>query len=112
MYSYEERKKAVDLYIKYGKKATAVITELGYPNRHSLVQWYKAFTKAGKIEVPDLSGRTKYTEEQKIKAVEFYIEHVPEIRYQQKKLLKNIMLIGQPFISVSVKSNLVNKSNI
>ena len=29
MYSYEERKKAVDLYIKYGKKATAVITELG-----------------------------------------------------------------------------------
>ena len=42
MYSYEERKKAVDLYIKYGKKATAVITELGYPNRHSLVQWYKA----------------------------------------------------------------------
>ena len=75
MYSYEERKKAVDLYIKYGKKATAVITELGYPNRHSLVQWYKAFIKAGKIEVPDLSGRTKYTEEQKIKAVKFYIEH-------------------------------------
>jgi len=33
MYSYEERKKAVDLYIKYSKKASAVINELGYPNR-------------------------------------------------------------------------------
>lgn len=86
MYSYEERKKAVDLYIKYGKKATAVITELGYPNRHSLVQWYKAFTKAGKIEVPDLSGRTKYTEEQKIKAVEFYIEHGKSISYTRQQL--------------------------
>ena len=37
MYSYEERKKAVDLYIKYDKKASAVINELGYPNRHVLV---------------------------------------------------------------------------
>ena len=29
MYSYEERKKADDLYIKYGKKASAVINDLG-----------------------------------------------------------------------------------
>ena len=36
MYSYKQRKKAVELYIKYGKNAAAVIRKLGYPDRHSL----------------------------------------------------------------------------
>lgn len=36
MYSYEERKKAVELYIQYGYRAAAVIRELGYPDRHTL----------------------------------------------------------------------------
>ncbi len=31
MYSYEERRKAVELYIKYDKRACAVIRELEYP---------------------------------------------------------------------------------
>ena len=39
MYSYEERMKAVQLYIKYGRRAAPVIHELGYPNRHMLVCW-------------------------------------------------------------------------
>lgn len=33
MYSREQRIKAVELYIEYGKRAPLVITELGYPNR-------------------------------------------------------------------------------
>ena len=41
--TYEERKKAVDLYIKYGKKTSAVIHELGYPDCHILIMWYKDF---------------------------------------------------------------------
>ena len=32
MYSYEERKRAVELYIKYDHRAAQVIHELGYPN--------------------------------------------------------------------------------
>ena len=32
MYSYDDRIKAVELYIKYGLKAAAVIRELGYPD--------------------------------------------------------------------------------
>ena len=39
MYSYEDRKRAVELYIEYGLSAAAVINELGYPNRHSLANW-------------------------------------------------------------------------
>jgi len=33
MYSYEDRMKAVELYIKYDLSAAATIRELGYPNR-------------------------------------------------------------------------------
>lgn len=36
MYSYEERIRAVKLYIKYGKSAAAVVGELGYPLRKNL----------------------------------------------------------------------------
>lgn len=41
MYTYEQRMVAVKLYIKYYHKAAAVIRELGYPNRHVFVQWFK-----------------------------------------------------------------------
>lgn len=43
MYTYEQRMTAVKLYIKYFHKAAAVIRELGYPNRHVLVQWFKEY---------------------------------------------------------------------
>ena len=33
MHSLGQRRRAVELYIKYGLKATATIRELGYPNR-------------------------------------------------------------------------------
>lgn len=86
MFSYEERKKAVELYIKYGKKVMPVIRELGYPNRHSLVQWYKDFVENGKVVISRSSRNQKYTEEQKIKAVNFYLEHGKNITYTKQVL--------------------------
>ena len=47
MYSKAERQKAVDLYIRYGKRAAMVVSELGYPNRHTLRLWYKEFKEEG-----------------------------------------------------------------
>ena len=41
MYSLEQRKRAVELYIKYGLKATATIRELGYPSRAQLASWHR-----------------------------------------------------------------------
>jgi transposase-like protein len=43
MYSYEDRMKAVELYIKYDLSAAATIRELGYPNRKMLARWYKEY---------------------------------------------------------------------
>ncbi len=41
MYSYEDRMRAVALYIKLGKRAKATIRELGYPGRATLTAWVR-----------------------------------------------------------------------
>ena len=50
-YTKEEKKKAIDLYIRYCKQATKVIKELGYPNkRHTLVSWYRGYEEKGEVK--------------------------------------------------------------
>lgn len=55
MYSYEDRIRAMQLYIKYGKRTAAVIRELGYPSRKNLRRWYRAYVEAG--DLPRCSRR-------------------------------------------------------
>lgn len=74
MYSYNDRMKAVQLYIKYNKNAAAVIRELGYPNRHSLVNWYKEYINSNDLKKSRFRPE-KYSEEQKEAAVKYYMEH-------------------------------------
>ena len=42
MYSYEDRIRAVDLYIKLGKRVRATIRQLGYPTKNASLRdsWY------------------------------------------------------------------------
>ncbi|SET31160.1 hypothetical protein SAMN05216348_1159 [Olsenella sp. KH3B4] len=47
MHSLEQRERAVELYIKYGLKATATIRELGYPSRTQLVSWHREWRENG-----------------------------------------------------------------
>lgn len=49
MCSYEDRKRAVELYIQYGCRAAVVIRELGYPNQHSFLKWHKEYLEAGEL---------------------------------------------------------------
>jgi transposase-like protein len=46
MYSFEERKRAIDLYIKFNKSSAATIHRLGYPNRKTLKAWYSDYLEA------------------------------------------------------------------
>jgi transposase-like protein len=39
MHSYEDRIRAVELYYRYGKKASVVVMELGYPSTKQLSRW-------------------------------------------------------------------------
>ena len=64
MYSFEEKMRAVALYIKYYHKAAPVIWELGYPDRHMLVKWYKQYEATGTL-TKRVEGKQKFTEQQK-----------------------------------------------
>lgn len=85
MYSLEERQKAVDLYLKYGRNAALTIRELGYPNRHVLVQWVKEYEKTGRLH-EKYAGHRGYSEDEKRRAVDFYLEHGKQIKYTLKTL--------------------------
>ena len=74
MYSYEDRMKAVQLYIQYDQNAAAVIRELGYPNRHSLVSWYKEYLNNNDLKKKRFRPE-KYSKAQRDTAVRYYMEH-------------------------------------
>ena len=74
MYSKEEREKAIQLYIKYGKCAADVIRELGYPDRKTLRNWYKTYLETG-MYYEQYSRRSKYSPEHKKATVKYYLEH-------------------------------------
>jgi len=77
MYSREERIRAVELWIKYGKRSRAVIRELGYPSRTLLPLWYKDYLQEQETGILHncRRGVLKYTEEQKQVAIDHYLEH-------------------------------------
>ena len=74
MYSYEDRIKAVNLYIKYGHSAAAVVHELGYPNRKMLRLWYLEYEKNGGLH-ENFIKHPNYSQEEMSYAVEYYLEH-------------------------------------
>jgi putative transposase len=43
MFSYEDRVRAVKVYMKLGKRSAATIWQLGYPTKQSLSSWYREF---------------------------------------------------------------------
>ena len=67
VHSLRQRRRAVELYIKYGLKATATIRELGYPSRAQLVSWHREWQENGG-RLTDLSLE-QYVPEQKRAAV-------------------------------------------
>ena len=43
MYSYEDRLRAVRLYIKLGKRVGLTIRQLGYPTKNALKHWHRQY---------------------------------------------------------------------
>lgn len=71
MYSYDDRLRAVQLYIKLGKRAGLTIRQLGYPTKNALKAWHQAYEQrqdlpTGYVREP------KYTPAQKQLAVDHF----------------------------------------
>jgi len=75
MYSYEERLKAVKLYIQYDKSYASVFRELGYPpSNHTLKFWFKEYEQDGDLHKSYIK-KSIYTHEQRKVAIQYYVEH-------------------------------------
>ena len=75
MYSYEQRIKAVELLIQYDMSYSSVKRELGYPSStESLRGWYREYKSNGVLH-KDYDKKDKYSDEDKQKAVSYYLEH-------------------------------------
>lgn len=85
MYSYEDRMKAVQLFIKYDLALTDTIRELGYPDRSQLKAWYKEYLERGDLH-RNLHKKSKYTKGQMKGAVDYYWEHGRSLGRTVKKL--------------------------
>ncbi|MCE1543065.1 IS3 family transposase [Enterobacter hormaechei] len=74
MFSYADKLRAVELYFKYGKKASRVVQELGYPSTRQLRRWARII-QAGGVLPESVPRKSRYTSEQKRAAVEHYLNH-------------------------------------
>ena len=75
MYSTEQRKLAIETYIKFDLSAADTIAELGYPTRHSLRAWYKDYLEHGEVRPSKRQREPKFTLEMRQAAVDYYLAH-------------------------------------
>ncbi|PKH14618.1 transposase [Pseudomonas sp. 43NM1] len=75
MYSYEDRIRAVKLYIKLGKRTGATIRQLGYPTKNSLKSWHAEYERCLDLPRSYENSKSKYSLAQREKAVGYYLEH-------------------------------------
>ncbi len=75
MYSYEDRMRAVHLYIKLGKRVRATILQLGYPTKASLANWHREYERCLDLPQGYQRSKPKYSHAQQQQAVEHYLGH-------------------------------------
>ena len=85
MHSYEDRIRAVELYYRYGKKASVVVMELGYPSTKQLGRWVRIYEEKGDLP-RELKPRERYSRTQKIAAVEHYLTHGGCLSYTRRAI--------------------------
>ena len=87
MYSPDEKRKAIELFIKYDHSATAVVNELGYPSRGLLCIWHRQYQELG--EKAFANRMPRYNDEEKRIAVEHCFEH-------GRRLARAMRMLGCP----------------
>ena len=74
MYSYDDRLRAVRLYMKLGKRVALTIRQLGYPTKNALKSWYREYER--RLDLPTAYAREPmYSQREKEQAVEYYLAH-------------------------------------
>jgi putative transposase len=87
MFSYDEKMKAIQLYMKY-ESWSSVIDELGYPSVGALRQWVQEYTTNGDVR-KEISRKPKYSDQQIQRAVDYYLTH-------GRNIAKTVRDLGYP----------------
>ena len=88
MYSYEERMRAVLVYIQYDHSASATVRELGYPTTKMLKRWYRDYEATGELPTHP-KRRSRYSIQQQQAAVEYFFAH-------GRSISRTIRALGYP----------------
>jgi len=67
--------RAVELYLKLGKRVRATILQLGYPTKNALKGWHREYEKRLDLPARFAVRAPKYTQAQKEAAVGHYLTH-------------------------------------
>lgn len=82
MYTQEQKRKAIELYIKTNQSIKAVISTLGYPSPNMLRNWYKGYLRG---EEPQQKRKSKYSEDYKESVIDKYFENGENITLTAKQ---------------------------
>ena len=74
MYSTEQRKIAIEAFIKLDHSYANAVRELGCPNRNSLMNWHMDYFERGEVR-ERTHGSRFYSDEEKRRAVERFLEY-------------------------------------
>ena len=89
MYSMEQRKTAIETFIKFDHSYADTIAELGYPTRACLRNWWNEYKKTGEVPESKFATDPRYTAEMKQRAVEHYLDH-------GRSLARTMRALGYP----------------
>lgn len=86
MFSTEQRKIAIETFIRFDHSYADTIAELGYPTRHSLRAWYKDYLEHGEVRPPKRQREPKFTLEMRQAAVDYYLAHGKSLARTMRKM--------------------------
>jgi transposase InsO family protein/transposase-like protein len=78
--------RAVQLYIKLGKRVGATLRQLGYPTKNALKHWYREYERHHALPAGYVRTKPWYSDEQKRVAIAHYLSHGRCLAHTSKAL--------------------------
>ena len=75
MFGTEQRRIAIEAFIRFDHSHAGTIAELGYPTRHSLRARYEDYLEHGEVRPPKRRREPKFTLEMRQAAVDYCLAH-------------------------------------
>ena len=86
MFSTEQRKIAIETFIRFDHSYADTIAELGYPTRHSLRAWYKDYLEHGEVRPPKRQREPRLALEMRQAAVDYCLAHGKSLARTMRKM--------------------------